>query len=135
MKLCQKIFVCYYRFQERLGNGDIPVFMSIGMILFAIYLYLTSISIVVSFYWDEIISRHRVFGLKYIMFYNIVICCLLGGLFYLKLIRGDRLKETLSIETTKSYKVGATVFVIGSIVCLFAAFSFMWAVNNGFIKG
>ena len=44
MKQMQKIFVCYYRFQERIGNGEMPVVMSMGMIFFAFYLYLTGIS-------------------------------------------------------------------------------------------
>ena len=99
MKLWQKIFVCYYRFQERIGNGDIQAALD----------------------------------LKTLTFCNIVICCLLGVWFYLKHLRGYRLKETLSIEISLTDKVIATVFVIGSILCLCAAFAFMWAVNNGFI--
>ena len=34
MKQMQKIFVCYYRFQERIGNGDMPVAMSMCCICF-----------------------------------------------------------------------------------------------------
>ena len=133
MKLWQKIFVCYYRFQERIGNGDMPVFMSMGMILFAFYLYLTGISTGISFFWVDVMDNQAALDLKTLTFCNIVICCLLGVWFYLKHLRGYRLKETLSIEISLTDKVIATVFVIGSILCLCAVFAFMWAVNNGFI--
>ncbi len=133
MKQMKKIFVCYYRFQERIGNGDMPVVMSMGMILFAFYLYLTGISTGISFFWVNVMDNHAVLDLKILTFCNIVICCLLGVWFYLKHLRGYRLKETLSIEISLTDKVIATVFVIGSILCLCAVFAFMWAVNNGFI--
>ena len=133
MKLWQKIFVCYYRFQERIGNGDMPVFMSMDMILFAFYLYLTGISTGISFFWVDVMDNQAALDLKTLTFCNIVICCLLGVWFYLKHLRGYRLKETLSIEISLTDKVIATVFVIGSILCLCAVFAFMWAVNNGYI--
>ena len=133
MKLMHKIFVCYYRFQERIGNGDMPVFMSMGMILFAFYLYLTGISTGISFFWVDVMDNQAALDLKTLTFCNIVICCLLGVWFYLKHLRGYRLKETLSIEISLTDKVIASVFVIGSILCLCAVFAFMWAVNNGFI--
>ena len=98
MKQMQKIFVCYYRFQERIGNGDMPVFMSMGMILFAFYLYLTGISTGISFFWVDVMDNQAALDLKTLTFCNIVICCLLGVWFYLKHLRGYRLKETLSIE-------------------------------------
>ena len=133
MKQMQKIFVCYYRFQERIGNGDMPVFMSMVMILFATYLYLTGISTGISFFWVNIMDNQAALDLKTLTFCNIVICCLLCVWFYLKHLHGYRLKETLSIEISRTDKVIATVFVIGSILCLCAVFAFMWAVNNGFI--
>ena len=133
MNLLQKIFVCYYRFQARIGNGDMSVFMSMGMILFAFYLYLTGISTGISFFWVDVMDNQDALDLKTLTFCNIVICCLLGVWFYLKHLRGYRLKETLSIEISLTDKVIATVFVIGSILCLCAVFAFMWAVNNGFI--
>ena len=133
MRLIKKIFVCYYRFQERIGNGDMPVFMSMGMILFAFYLYLTGISTGISFFWVDVMDNQAALDLKTLTFCNIVICCLLGVWFYLKHLRGYRLKETLSIEISLTDKVIATVFFIGSILCLCAVFAFMWAVNNGFI--
>ena len=129
----KKLFVCCYRFQERVGNGDVPVYMSMGMILFAIYLYFTSISIGMSFYWENVIGNQVKIGFKTLMLCNIVICCLLGGWFYLKHLCGYRLKETLSIKISLTDRVIATVFVFGSILCLCAVFAFMWAVNNGFI--
>ena len=133
MKPMQKIFVCYYRFQERIGNGDMPVVMSMGMIFFAFYLYLTGISTGISFFWVNVMDNQAVLDLKTLTFCNIVICCLLGVWFYLKHLRGYRLKETLSIEISLTDKVIASVFVIGSILCLCGVFAFMWAVNNGFI--
>ena len=133
MNLLKIIFVCYYRFQERIGNGDMPVFMAMGMILFAFYLYLTGISTGISFFWVNVMDNQAVLELKTLTFCNIVICCLLGVWFYLKHLRGYRLKETLSIEISLTDKVIASVFVIGSILCLCAVFAFMWAVNNGFI--
>ena len=133
MKYLKKIFVCCYRFQERVGNGDMPVAMSMGMIFFTIYIYLTSISIGVSFYWGSIISKHLVLDLKKLMLCNILICCLIGGMFYSKYLKDNRLNQTLSIEISKSDKISAVVFIIGSIVSLCGVFMFMWAVNNGFI--
>lgn len=133
MMFFRRLFVCCYRFQERIGNGDMPVFMSMGMILFAVYLYLTSISIGVSFIWEKVIGNQPVIGLKYLMLCNLVICCLLGGLFYLKYLQGNRLNHTLSIEVSKSDNVKTILFIIGSIICLCGVFIFMWAVNNGFI--
>ena len=133
MRLIKKIFVCYYRFQDRIGNGDMPVFMSMGMILFAFYLYLTGISTGISFFWVDVMDNQAALDHKTLTFCNIVICCLLGVWFYLKHLRGYRLKETLSIEISLTDKVIATVFGIGSILCLCAVFAFMWAVNNGFI--
>ena len=133
MKLLKKIFVCYYRFQERIGNGDMPVFMSMVMIVFATYLYLTGISTGISFFWVNIMDNKAALDLKTLTFCNIVICCLSGVWFYLKHLRGYSLKETLSIEISLTDKVIATVFGIGSILCLCAVFAFMWAVNNGFI--
>ena len=133
MRLIKKIFVCYYRFQEHIGNGDMPVFMSMGMILFAFYLYLTGISTGISFFWVDVMDNQAALDLKTLTFCNIVICCLLGVWFYLKHLRGYRLNETLSIEISLTDKVIASVFVIGSILCLCAVFAFMWAVNNGFI--
>ena len=133
MKFLKKIFVCCYRFQERIGNGDMPVAMSMGMILFAIYIYLTSISIGVSFYWGNIIGEHLVLDLKKLMLCNILICCLIGGMFYLKNLKDNRLNQTRSIDISKSDKISAVVFIIGSIVSLCVVFMFMWAVNNGFI--
>ncbi|WP_290396160.1 hypothetical protein, partial [uncultured Duncaniella sp.] len=58
----KRLFVCCYRFQERIENGDMPVFMSMGMILFAVYLYLTGISIGVSFIWEKVIGNQPVIG-------------------------------------------------------------------------
>ena len=133
MKFLKKIFVCCYRFQERVGNGDMPVAMSMGMMVFTIYIYLTSISIGVSFYWGNIIGKHLVLDLKILMLCNIPICCLIGGMFYLKYVKDNRLNQTLSIEISKSDKINAVVFIIGSIVSLCLVFMFMWAVNNGFI--
>ncbi len=65
------------------------------------------------------------------MLYNILICCLIGGMFYLKHLKDNRLNQILSIEISKSDKISAVVFIIGSIVSLCGVF--MWAVNNGFI--
>lgn len=129
----RKLFVCCYRFQIRVGNDDMPVFMSMGMILFAIYLYLTSISIGVSFYWENVIGNQTVIGLKYLMLCNIVICCLMGTVFYLKNLRDNRLSKTLTIESSKVDNVKAILFVIGSIISLCSVLIFMWAVNSGFI--
>jgi len=133
MKFLKKIFVCCYRFQERIGNGDMPVAMSMGMILFTIYIYLITISIGVSFYLENIIGKHLVLDLKKLMLCNIFICCLMGGMFYLKYLKDNRLNQTLSIEISKSDKISAVVFIIGNLVSLCVVFMFMWAVNNGFI--
>ncbi len=122
----KKLFVCCYPFQEHVGNEDISVFMSMGMVLFAVYLYLTSIATGISFYWQNIIGNPAVLGYKTFTFCNILICSLLGGMFYLKYIRGFRLKELLSIQITTSDKVITTVFLIGSILCLCAVFILMW---------
>ena len=94
----KKLFVCCYRFQEHVGNGDKTVLVSMGMILFAVYLYLTSIV-------------------------------------YLKYLKNNRLNQTLSIRIPKSDKIGAVIFIIGSIISLCGVFIFIWAVNNGFIIG
>lgn len=67
------------------------------------------------------------------MLYNILICCLIGGMFYLKHLKDNRLNQILSIEISKSDKISAVVFIIGSIVSLCGVFMFMWAVNNGVI--
>lgn len=129
----RKLFVCCYRFQVRFGNGDMPAFISMCMILFAVYLYFTSISIGVSFYWENVIGNQAAIGLKALSFCNIIICCLVGTMFYLKYLKGNRLNQTLSIEVVKSDNVKAILFIIGSIISLFGIFIFMWAVNNGFI--
>ena len=133
MKLLQKIFVCYYRFQECIGNGDMPVSISMGMILFALYLYLFSLTTVALFYFGNVIGISVLFGLKSLTLFNITFCCLLGTVFYLKYLRDVRLNDTLSIKITKPDKLNATVFLIGSIVSICCVFIFMWAVNNGFI--
>ncbi|ROS81882.1 hypothetical protein EEL35_04020 [Muribaculaceae bacterium Isolate-042 (Harlan)] len=133
MMFFKKLFVCCYRFQIRVGNGDMPVSMSMGMILFAIYLYITSISIGVSFYWQNVIGNQSAIGLKTLSFCNILICCLVGTMLYLKYMKGDRLNQTLSIEVSKYDKVKAILFIIGSITSLCCIFIYMWAVNNGFI--
>ena len=133
MKLLQKIFVCYYRFQECIGNGDMPVSISMGMILFASYLYLFSLTTVALFYFGNVIGISVLFGLKSLTLFNIIFCCLLGTVFYLKYLRDVRLNDTLSIKITKTDKLNATVFLIGSIVSICCVFIFMWAVNNGFI--
>ena len=133
MKFLKKIFVCCCRFQERIGNGDMPVAMSMGMILFTIYIYLTAISIGVSFCWGNIIGNHLILDLRKLMLCNILICCLIGGMFYLKHLKDNRLNQTLSIGISKSDIISAVVFIIGSIVSLCGVFMFMWAVNNGFI--
>ena len=135
MMFFKKLFVCCYRFQERVGNGDKPVFMSMGMILFAVYLYLTSILVGFSFYWVNIIGNHMAIELKTLMFCNIIICCLFGRIVYLKCLKNNRLNQTLSIRISKSDKIGAVIFIIGSIISLCGVFIFMWAVNNGFIIG
>ena len=129
----QKIFVCYYRFQERIGNGDMPVFISMGMILFALFLYLFSVTTVVLFYFGNILGLSVLFGLKGLTLFNIMLCCLSGAVFYLKYLRGDRLNDTLSIEISRTDKYYATVFLIGGIFSICCVFIFMWAVNNGFI--
>ena len=121
----KKIFVCYYRFQEHVGNGDLPVFMSMVMILFATYLYLTGISTGISFFWVNIMDNKAALDLKTLTFCNIVICCLLGGWFYLKHLRGYSLKETLSIEISRSDKLYAIIFLIGSIVRICGVFIFI----------
>ena len=133
MKPLKKIFVCYYRFQERIGNGDMPVSISMGMILFALYLYLFSLTTVALFYFGNVIGISVLFGLKSLTLFNIIFCCLLGTVFYLKYLRDVRLNDTLSIKITKPDKLNATVFLIGSIVSICCVFIFMWAVNNGFI--
>lgn len=129
----KRLFVCCYRFQKRIGNGYMPVFMSMGMILFAIYLYLTSIAIGLSFYWEDMIGYQAMIEHKTQMLCNIVVCCLLGGLFYLKYLQGNRLNQTLTINISKSDNVKAILFIIVSIICLFCIFIFMWAANNGFL--
>lgn len=133
MMFFKRLFVCCYRFQERIGNGDMPVFISMGMILFAVYLYLTDISIGVSFYLENVIGNQAVIGLKTLSFCNIIICFLVGTIFYLKYLQGNRINQILSIKISKSDNVKAILFIIGSIICLFCMFIFMWAVNNGFI--
>lgn len=133
MKLMQKIYVCYYRFQERIGNGDMPVFISMGMILFVLFLYLFSITTVVLFSFENIIGLSVLFGLKGLTLFNIMLCCLSGTIFYLKYLRDNRLNDTLSIEISKTDKLYATVFLISSIFSICCVFIFMWAVNNGFI--
>ena len=135
MMFFKKLFVCCYRFQEHVGNGDKPVFMSMGMILFAVYLYLTSILVGVSSYWVNIIGNRMAIGLKTLMFCNIVICCLFGRIVYLKYSKNNRLNQTLSIGISKSDKISAIIFIIGSLISLCGIFMFMWAVNNGFILG
>ncbi len=60
----KKLFVCCYRFQTCVGNGDMPVFMSMCMILFAIYMYLTGISMGVLFYLFERQSAKSNFGCR-----------------------------------------------------------------------
>lgn len=135
MMFFKKLFASYYRFQERVGNGDKPVFMSMCMIMFAVYLYLTSILVGVSFYWVNIIGNRMAIGLKTLMFCNIIICCLFGRIVYLKYLKNNRLNQTLSIRISKSDKIGAVIFIIGSIISLCGVFMFMWAVNNGFIIG
>lgn len=133
MMFFKKLFVCCYRFQERVGNGDMPVFMSMSMILFAVYLYLASILVGVSFYWVNIIGNHMAIELKTMMFCNIVICCLFGRMFYLKYLKDNRLNQTLSIGISKSDTISAVLFFIGSIIGLCGVFIIMWAVNNEFI--
>lgn len=133
MMFFRKLFVCCYRFQVRFGNGDMPVFMSMCMILFAVYLYLTSIAIGVSFYWKNVIGNQAAIGLKILMLCNIAICCLVGVMFYLKYIRNNRLNQTLSVVISKFDNAKAILFIIGSIISLFGVFIFMWAVNNGFL--
>ena len=133
MNKWQKIFVCYYRFQERIGNGDMPVFISMGMMLFALFLYLFSVTTVVLFYFGNILGLSVLFGLKSLTLFNIMLCCLTGTIFYLKYLRGDRLNDTLSIEISRTDKFYAAVFLIGSIFSICCVFIFMWAVNNGFI--
>ena len=133
MMFFKRLFVCCYRFQERIGNGDMPVFISMGMILFAVYLYLTDISIGVSFYLENVIGNQAVIELKTLSFCNIIICFLVGTIFYLKYLQGNRINQILSIKISKSDNVKAILFIIGSIICLFCIFIFMWAVNNGFI--
>lgn len=133
MNKWKKIFVCYCRFQERIGNGDMPVFMSMGMILFALFLYLFSITTVVLFSYCNIIGLSVLFGLKSLTLFNIMLCCLTGTIFYLKYLRGDRLNDTLSIEISNTDKFYAAVFLIGSIFSICCVLIFMWAVNNGFI--
>ena len=135
MMFFKKLFVCCYRFQERVGNGAKPVFMSICMILFAVYLYLTSILVGISFYWVNIIGNRMTIELKALMFCNIIICCLSGRIVYLKYLKDNRLNQTLSIRISKSDKIGAVIFIIGSIISIGGVFMFMWAVNNGFILG
>ena len=131
----KKLFVCCYRFQELVGNGDKPVFMFMCMVLFAVYLYLTSILVGISFYWVNIIGNRMTIELKALMFYNIVVCCLFGGMFYLKHLKDNRLNQILSIGISKFDKTSAIIFIIGSIISLCGVFIFMWAVNNGFIIG
>lgn len=133
MKLMQKIYVCYYRFQERIGNGDMPVFISMGMILFALYLYLFSITTAVLFYFGNILGLSVLFGLKGLTLFNIMLCLLTGTIFYLKYLRGNRLNDTLSIEISDTDKFYAAVLLIGGIFSIFCVFIFMWAINNGFI--
>ena len=53
------------------------------------------------------------------MLYNILICCLIGGMFYLKHLKDNRLNQILSIEISKSDKISAVVFIIGSIVSIY----------------
>lgn len=71
--------------------------------------------------------------LKTLIFCNIVICCLFGRIVYLKYLKNNRLSQTLSIGISKYDKIGAVIFIIGSIISLCGVFMFMWAVNNGFI--
>ena len=125
MKLCKKIFVCCYRFQERIGNGDMSVVMSMGMILFAFYLYLTGISTIISFFGVNIMGNQAVLDLKTLTCCNIVICFLLEGCIYFKYLRGNRLKETLSIEISRSDKLYAIIFLIGSIVSICGVFFYV----------
>ena len=135
MMFFKKLFVCCYRFQEHVGNGDKTVLVSMGMILFAVYLYLTSILVGVSFYWVNITGNRMAIGLKTLMFCNIIMCCLFGRIVYLKYLKNNRLNQTLSIRIPKSDTIGAVIFIIGSIISLCGVFIFIWAVNNGFIIG
>ena len=96
-------------------NGDMPVFISMGMMLFALYLYLFSITTVVLFSFENIIGLSVLFGLKGLTLFNIMLCCLSGTIFYLKYIRGGRLNDTLSIEISRTDKFYAAVFLIGGI--------------------
>lgn len=87
----------------------------------------------VLFYWVNIIGNHAVFGLKTLMLCNVVLCCIFGGIFYIKYLKGNRLSQILAVGISKSDRVSTVVFIIGDIISLCGVFIFMWAVNNGFI--
>lgn len=83
--------------------------------------------------FSDVIGNQAVIGLKALSFCNIIICCLVGTMFYLKYLKGNRQNQTLSIESSKSNNVKAILFIIGSIISLCCMFIFIWAVNNGII--
>lgn len=125
MKIIDTIFYNCYHFQMKVGNGDMPVFMSFMMALFAVYLYLASFGTLISWCVPGV-------TLVYMTVCEIAITVIVGIMMYLRFIHKGRYKTIIGEKRygTKSNRIITIVFFCGSFFSLMGTFALMWAKNN-----
>ena len=125
------LFISLFRWQLRVGNDDIPVFMSLSLICFSMWLYGFSILCMVDFifrdYW-MIGSLHN--GAIATAAICVTICV---AFYYIKLHNRDVGQLVKECKISKCQHVLAAGFVIGSILSICFVFMIMCAVNINWI--
>lgn len=125
------LFISIYRWQLRVGNDDMPTFMSLLMICFSMWLYGFSILCMVYFIFRDcwIIGSFRNEAIT-VATVSITICV---SFYYIKLHNRDIGQLVRENNISKCQNVLTAVFVIGSILSICAVFLIMCAGNNNWI--
>lgn len=125
------LFISIYRWQLRVGNDDIPVFMSLSLICFSMWLYGFSVLCMVDFifrdYWMIGSLRNGAIATTAIC---VAICT---SFYYIKLHNRDIGQLVRENNISKCQNVLTAGFVIGSILSVCAVFLIMCAGNNNWI--
>ena len=126
------LFLIYYRFQTKIGNGDIDKFMSLAMIGWSLFLYLFSASVLLTFlnHWNSSFQN----PLLVLTVASTAIALIVCFHIYHSYVRNNDIEDVIAhIQLSRKMNIMAAIFFIGSIIFIGVSFLFMWGYNTHLI--
>lgn len=130
MRLLKTLFYNCYHFQIKVGNGDMPVFMSFAMILYGLYTYFFAFTMLVTWFIPIINSSLT-------NFIAIILTIGVGGIAYRNLIWKKQYKNFIESKDCCSFKnkILTVVFFCGAFLLLTGAYAIKCIMNNNASSG